>query len=50
MEESALVWRRASRCGGERPGVDEGVRSRAPWCGGECCVIEESALVWRMAP
>ena len=23
MEESALVWRRASWCGEERPGVDE---------------------------
>ena len=23
MEESALVWRRAPWCGGERPGVEE---------------------------
>ena len=49
MEESALVWRRAPWCGGERPGVEEGalVLSRSPWCTGERPGMEEGALVWK---
>ena len=52
MEESALVWRRAPWCGGERPGVEEAalVLSRAPWCAGERPGMEEGALVWRRVP
>ena len=39
MEESALVWRRAPWCGGERPGVEE-----------SALVLEEGALVWIKVP
>ena len=46
MEESALVWRRAPRYGGGRPGVEESdlIRS-APWCGEERPGVEDSTLV-----
>ena len=40
------MWRRAPRCEGKRPGVEEStlVLSRAPWCGGERTGVEKSAL------
>ena len=50
MEESALVWRTAPWCGGERPSVEEGglVWRTASFYGGKRSGVDERALVlWR---
>ena len=45
VEESALVWKTAPWCEGERPGVEEGalVWRRAPWCRGGRPGVEGAA-------
>ena len=45
MQESALVWRRALWCGGERLGVEEDalVWRRALWCGEGRPGVDEDA-------
>ena len=52
VEEGALVWRTASRCGGGRPSEEESalVWRRVPRCRGGRPGVEEGALVWMRMP